>query len=492
MVGRSLLNRMSKSVQKNNQPGIALACHDFPLLRREEAEGLESVLKDLGAVLYLCGTTSASLAHTQMEVRNDQPLQVFANQRMRDPFGAPPQMDLYVGEISSDGSGHAQGYAWSDRMRAWLPDVELSYLQEEMDGCYYFPRKRERPRRSVNLSKLIKSASNSEAGSAANADKGASWLHLSDLHVMLEGQTDLMLEDFEELASKIHPDFLIVTGDFRNIGGDSGFEKAEDYLGQILKIFRLTPKDVILVPGNHDADLKTAGRKDAIKKIAEQTGKGNANAYAAYLSGSSFNLYSAFSKFKEFTEEFYKESGADATLQYNPEQVHNVVWNGKLNVLCVNTALISDGDRGHREILAYTELVKCAKGLKKEYPTILIGHHSLDDLYPACAEHVKIVIRRRGISAYLHGDVHKLEGKFISSLNLGDDKPVPSFACGKSAPQSGDNDAQVGVIYYEWGADNRTTVQVYEWQSARGGFLKSDEGYVNIDQPYSFEMRETK
>ena len=76
VVGSGLLNQLSKTVD-SRVPGIVLAHHDFDSLRLEEQRELEIALKDMGAVLYLCGHKHVVLGRVQNTFRADQPLYVF-------------------------------------------------------------------------------------------------------------------------------------------------------------------------------------------------------------------------------------------------------------------------------------------------------------------------------------------------------------------------------------------------------------------------------
>ena len=43
-----------------------------------------------------------------------------------------------------------------------------------------------------------------------------SWLQLSDLHIFDYTDWNIMKEAYKRLAKVVHPDFLVVTGDFRH------------------------------------------------------------------------------------------------------------------------------------------------------------------------------------------------------------------------------------------------------------------------------------
>jgi len=304
-----------------------------------------------------------------------------------------------------------------------------------------------------------------------------SWLHLSDLHVFQEADTHFLLDEYRQLAKKIRPQFILVTGDFRHKGKKTDFSEAEKFLTEILKIFRIEKRNVILVPGNHDAGDSTNQRETAINEIT--THVDSYNEYAQYTKGP-FSLYSNFYEFGEFVKSFYRDSGVTDDRILNPGKNYNFVWNNQLNILCINTALISDGDRTHKEIVDINTLQELVREkIVAAYPTIVIGHHGMEALYPEFKDRVYQLFDHK-INAYLYGDMHK--------YNTGDwNGPFPAFCCGKSAPQSGDSASDVGVIFYEWCEDDNVYVTFYQWANKK----LRENTWLNpgLDEKRSFSMR---
>lgn len=311
-----------------------------------------------------------------------------------------------------------------------------------------------------------------------NKNIKASWLHISDLHVFPEADTKLMQDDYEELAKIISPEFLVVTGDFRHKRYMTDFSLAKDYLDSLIKIFDIDKKDVFLVPGNHDGNHYD-GRADAISNICLQSEVGNYNVYSEYL----LNLLNkGFCGYDDFVREFYRDTDVTDSRITAPSGVHCVVWNNLINILLVNTALISDGEN-HSQILDINALSQCQ--IDFNLPSIMLGHHSIDSLYPCYAERVKGVIDRRKVSAYLHGDRHRYMNHPISQIST-PNSTIPGITCAKSAPQSGDLSSDIGVVYYEWCKDDNTYVQAYRW--TQSGFIEDPAYYHRIDKRYYFPM----
>lgn len=303
----------------------------------------------------------------------------------------------------------------------------------------------------------------------------ATWLHISDLHVFDEADTIFMLDDYNELAKVISPQFLIVTGDFRHKSRKTEFSRARKYLESLLDIFHIEKSNVFLIPGNHDVN-EYEDRSNSILDICQHAEKGDYDFYSQYP------LKNGFIEYRNFVYEFYRDSNVIDSRIKCPEEIMCVTWNDCLNIIMINTALISDG-KEHGEIADINALSQCK--IDTDKPSIIIGHHGLESLYSCYEERIKVVIDRRKISAYLHGDGHRYANRPVSKIST-PNITIPSIACAKSAPQSGDQFSDIGVVYYEWRTDDNTYFQAYRWSPQ--GFREDPAYYYNINKQYSFPM----
>ena len=302
-----------------------------------------------------------------------------------------------------------------------------------------------------------------------------SWLHISDLHVFAEADTILMLDDYAELTKVISPQFLVVTGDFRHKKYNTSFSGALEYLESLINIFHIDKKDVFLVPGNHDVNFYD-GRINDIVDICQCSEKDDYNIYSKY------QLRKGFSEYCDFVNQFYFGSDVTDARTSDPSGVNSVVWNNLINIIFLNTALISDGEE-HKQIVDINALSKCKIDFSK--PSILLGHHGIESLYPCHAERVIGIIDRWKISAYLHGDSHRYANQPISKIST-PNNTIPGITCAKSAPQSGDSFSDIGVVYYEWQNDDNIYVQAYRW--TQKGFIEDPAYYYGVDKKYFFPL----
>ena len=154
IVGRKLLDKLNadgwRSDTESRPPVIALAHHDFSCLRPGEAEALELKLKDLGAVLYLCGGHPRAHYASQEQVRGAK-LRVFGcglsgpQSKQNTEEASREEASLFIGTIEEGRpSGHIQAYKWRPNVHAWLIDNEFSYQYDKFqvqDGRIYYPER---------------------------------------------------------------------------------------------------------------------------------------------------------------------------------------------------------------------------------------------------------------------------------------------------------------------------------------------------------------
>lgn len=307
----------------------------------------------------------------------------------------------------------------------------------------------------------------------------ARWLHLSDMHVMNEADTNLILKAYERLAKEFSPDFIIITGDFRHKKLSCNFKRTLCFLEEIIKIFHVEKENIFIVPGNHDVN-DYPERNIAIAEIVQKIDD-NYNIYIQHINKRT-TLYNGFIEYKKFVKTFYKNSTVNDERIKKIGKPFNIVWNNKLNLLHINTALISNGEK-HQEIIDINAITQLQ--VNKALPTIMLGHHGLESLYLSHQDRIKIWIHDNFVSAYLHGDIHKYEHKPIHPFPLSNNA-IPQIACGKSVPQSDDHYSDIGIVAYTWREDNNTYVDAYNWNA--GEFRINSVYITKMRDAYSFPM----
>lgn len=297
-----------------------------------------------------------------------------------------------------------------------------------------------------------------------------------------------IMQAYQELAETIKPDFIVVTGDFRHLGKGTTFENGIVQLEKILSIFGVEKQNVFLIPGNHDVGpvADSDARTTLVKDIHENIGK-DYQYYAKYKD----KLLESFSEYRNMVSQFYKDilDNRDSRIA-KCENIYHSCWNNMLNIVCMNTALVSDGNEDHKEIFDADSLFGLidSSAFQRSLPTILLGHHSPNDFYESQSVYLQTFLRRTNASAYLHGDVHKLNIHDAIGSILVQEK-IPSIACGKSIPESSDDYSDVSFIRYEWEND-MVTVHPYMYGAFGGVFQFKESDIYNTEKgKFSFPMR---
>ncbi len=314
--------------------------------------------------------------------------------------------------------------------------------------------------------------------------KNVTWIQLSDLHIFESTDWNLMLDGYQKLSERIHPDFIVVTGDYRHkkYEDNKDYSKALDFLEKITNLFNIKKEDVFLIPGNHDVE-EYEFRKVCIEKIKEQI-EDDPDAYQEFLNTSQ-NLNTAFGAYAKFVKKFYGNEVTDCRVT-NPEKVICLQWRNRINIILLNTALISDGDKNHGEIIDIRAFGKIT--INENLPTIVLGHHDFESICNSHRERMVSIFEKLNVKAYLCGDTHKENIKSIEKYNVISES-VPCIICGKSAVQVGDDYSDVGIIEYVWENDGFVYVRPYKW-GRKYNFIKADDFIYDIDKDYRFCMSE--
>ncbi len=312
--------------------------------------------------------------------------------------------------------------------------------------------------------------------------KNFNFLQLSDLHIKASTDWNCMLKAYETLSQHIKPDFIVVTGDFKHKKFNNSYNDSLDFLNEITKIFKLKKSNIFLVPGNHDAD-DFEFRTEIISNIRANI-ENDADIYSQYVNEtkSAKNLSNGFKNYIDFVREFYGSSVKDDRTK-NPTDIMCINWEKTLNVVILNTALISDGNSDKKQIVDIKKLSSIKTNPK--LPTIVLAHHDINSLIDCHKRRVCNILNNLDTKAYLCGDKHLIEKDSVDRYNE-PNTTFPCIVCGKSAIEMGDDYSELGVISYTCKNDGNVYVQVYEYEE--GSFITSNKFYYNINKPYYFKL----
>lgn len=282
-----------------------------------------------------------------------------------------------------------------------------------------------------------------------------SWLQISDLHIFDNTEWSIMQNAFSKLPEKDSIKFIIVTGDLHQFGHD--YQKTMEFLNRMVDVFKLTKKDIFIVPGNHDAG--DCEDKEAYTLLIDTKIEKNQDCYKNYFVEN--KLVKCFEKYNQFIDIFYGDLAKE--MYPNPEQVSVIKWNNSINIINLNSAIICDGNNKRKQIVDIYKLSKISECIDKDMPTIIIAHHAFDGL---CVSHQKALSRLitdYEVSAYLCGDLHK-QIKFAIPTYTGPNSSIPCIVCGKTAPDDNDNYSDLGcIVYSKENNSDSVWVRPYLW-----------------------------
>jgi len=282
------------------------------------------------------------------------------------------------------------------------------------------------------------------------------YLLISDMHRMENYDWDLMKKGLRNLLKNIKINFVIMLGDFHNYN-EKDYHKAEEFIRRLAKECKLSlSKDIFFVPGNHDAE--------ELNELKEYREKLESNKYSN-CEDIFDKLDSRFDKYNDFISRLLNKQDLKS-----PASVHLRKWNN-INIVHLNTALISDGTREHKEII---DIEKLASIEIDNNPTIMIGHHTLNDINNELFHRIIDFARENNVSVYYHGDTHKV-GQEIHTLN---GKPtceciLPEFGVYKADADSTDAFSDFGIIIGTIKNGSYITHLGYQWCPGTGFNLDS-------------------
>lgn len=318
--------------------------------------------------------------------------------------------------------------------------------------------------------------------------------HLSDLHIVKNSNWDDMKDHFFNAIRNLNPDnekLLIVTGDFHNFK-EKDYRQAIEFLDELIKAMGIDRhKDVFVVPGNHDVGSEHAVKQVFSTKRGWKTQKSADKAWkkwyseqegiVAWLKGDHSNdeeriaekvkgrldAYTPYCAFVRSLEIYPDEE------DFLPASVHVRTWQGRLNLLHLNTTLVADDSKKKTDQQLDIITAKSSQiwdGVNTDLPTLALGHNSFYDILLSQQEKLKDVFIKHHVCAYLCGDTHKEEqspGQQTIILDRGygsTEGNIPNVVGIKAAPDPTDTYSDFGFYLHEWNKDKAiVTITLCRW-----------------------------
>jgi len=267
------------------------------------------------------------------------------------------------------------------------------------------------------------------------------WLHISDIHFgsstgtdKEEGKSKTMRKRFLEYleTAKIRATELFITGDLgfgpdiaRQVNDEQRqiiAQKSASFIREVAKQIGIKESDinsrVHIVPGNHDL-IRDRNRKRCIVTVNQEYGEMRPKEQDLYrfISDDVKALSGGFSYFCMVLEGLYGPNETEKIKDEMSRMVHRWVslQSAKLNLLCLNTAILSGlGKEGNRDLELHDLLIDTNRiedlliEIKENNPNpiIIMGHHY--DSYLKDEERLRFrhCCQRNGVQLILCGHAH--------------------------------------------------------------------------------------
>jgi 3',5'-cyclic AMP phosphodiesterase CpdA len=246
-------------------------------------------------------------------------------------------------------------------------------------------------------------------------------LHLSDLHF---GNTDDAYNWYDTLAQDLRYelgcdklDALILSGDIANKSIQEEYIAAKQFIDDLASEFQLTPKQIILAPGNHDLNWQIS---EAAYTLQQR------KCYRGYLDenhiidkGENIEVLDSEQYKQRFTyfSYFYQEvKGENYPLEYEEQGILNYLPEQNLLILSLNSAWQLDHHYRTRASIHPRTISNALKTIRQNpaYQScikIAVWHHPLNSPYEDRIKDTGFMERlaQAGFRFALHGHIHKAE-----------------------------------------------------------------------------------
>lgn len=289
-------------------------------------------------------------------------------------------------------------------------------------------------------------------------------LHVSDLHAEDPAGEDqellpkAALDDAASLLDGRPVHLLVCSGDLTKSSRPPEYENGRSLLLEpAMRRFELAPRQVVLVPGNHEIAQAELGSEDENAKLAG-TRPGSPGEVDSILDDPEklSRALAPLEPWMAFCREFY---GDDMPAQPGPLSfVHEYDFAGtSVGVAALNSTWLSKGkgDRGHL-LLGHRQVEPALRAIEEKEIRLVVVHHPFDWLIDLDAREAKEELAKRGVTV-LSGHLHSPDataqqspGGEILSLRAGCLYVHPKFPNSYSLIEIDPKLKVVSVLFRRW------------------------------------------
>lgn len=250
-------------------------------------------------------------------------------------------------------------------------------------------------------------------------------VHLSDLHLKADGAerfnqsriVTALAKDLEAISSgAMRPDLIIFSGDLAYAGDDDLYPEVSEAITILTESAGLSARDVIVLPGNHDASRSAIlGGIDIIASARaknKSVTEANALAFDQVLIGQIGRTFRGFGAAAASISR--KPTWSDA---FSAVYLHD---RAKVAIIALNTAILTHAglksyEKDERNLLfPEVPLVRGLERIPAGYLKVVAGHHPIEFLNPVSEKALKTVLLK-GADLYLYGHMHEAKPENLQS-----------------------------------------------------------------------------
>ncbi|NEQ10481.1 MAG: metallophosphoesterase [Moorea sp. SIO4E2] len=246
-------------------------------------------------------------------------------------------------------------------------------------------------------------------------------LHLSDLHITSPEQATLwsnqLAQDLTQDLQIPRLDALIFSGDIANYSTEQEYQAAQQFLDNFRQDFPLEPKQIVIVPGNHDLNWKLAKRAYQLWDLEDYDGELKEG---HYIKGEDVIRVRDETKYQQrfahFSKFYQAIKAKPYPLEYDEQAIIDHLPDQNLLILGLNSAWELDHHFRNRasihpgalsksltEIRRNQDYGNCLKIAVWHHPRTSTGSDSISD--QGFIEQLAVA----GFRFFLHGHIHRAE-----------------------------------------------------------------------------------
>ncbi|AOY83746.2 HEAT repeat domain-containing protein [Moorena producens JHB] len=247
-------------------------------------------------------------------------------------------------------------------------------------------------------------------------------LHLSDLHITTPDQaqnwSNQLAQDLKQDLKILHLDALILSGDIANYSTPEEYDAAQQFLHNLRQDFSLDPKQIVLVPGNHDLNWTLAKQAYQLWDLEDYEGELKDGHYIKVSEEvirvrDDAKYQQRFAHFSQFYQTIKTQP---YPLDYHQQGIIDHLPDQKLLILGLNSAWQLDHHFKDRASIHSGALSNAITEIRRNQDyrnclKIAVWHHALNSAGSDRITDQGFIeqLAVAGFRFFLHGHIHKAE-----------------------------------------------------------------------------------